>query len=85
MAAVIIHPFLLARPNPSCAFCGSTYPFKAYPLAEEPTKGWFACEKEECLKHLLFCQQEHTRRLAKNHLGNSREPIRYFSDSDSDF
>ncbi len=84
---VFIHPFLLSRPQPTCAFCAgaSATTFKAYPLAEEPTRGWYACDKEECLTHLLFCQQEYTRRLAKNHLGDSREPIKYFSDSDSDF
>ncbi len=82
---VFVHPFLLDRPYPNCAFCAGATPFRAYPLAEEPNKGWYACEKEGCVAHLVFCQQEYARRIANRHLGNSREPIKYFSDSDSDF
>lgn len=84
-SGVYIHPFKLEREGRSCAFCmRNGQPARSYPLEDAPALGWYCCETEGCLAHLLACQNEYRRRLAGRHLGNSREPIRYGGSDSSD-
>lgn len=83
---VYCHPYPLSCASQVCCFCHRREGLTHYPVAEKPDHGWICCPTESCIQTLALTQAEQRRRLTQTLLGNSREPIVYFTDdSDSDW